>query len=195
MITIELDPKYHIWEAALTRDERPILKGVYIHKDGYMIATNGFILACIPCNINIDEDEVFENCIVPADIFKKVNGKRELNINLKEKTVKLFIDKNLNSYIGSSLIEGKYPEYNHIIPSLDDLEPINHINLNYALYTSLCKAIGSDYPYLMFTKQNSSVLVVNPEDKAFGLIMPVILKKLNEEILTYITNFSKDKNE
>ena len=69
MINIELALEYQIWEAALKDDTRQVMQGIYINSKGYMIASDGYILACVPCNIRVDSDN-FSSVIIPSDIFK-----------------------------------------------------------------------------------------------------------------------------
>jgi len=180
MITIELEPEYHIWEAAEKQgySEGEVLKGIYINSKGYMVATNGFIFACVPCTIK-DEGEQFESVIIPSDIFKPSKEKQIIKIDLNNNLVHLYKG---NTYIVANLLDGPYPDFQNFTPKYSDFHPTPCVTLNPGYYSMLGKAIGMNKQGINLMFSNSTgALFARGSNKAWGLIMPMFSASTTEE--------------
>jgi len=112
----------HTVFSAATGGTRPILSGVYMHAEKdilKMVATDSFRLAEKKTKL-LKKTEKPTECIVPVRTFLELN--RILAAKFKKEPVDIHISKNqiLFSLDGveliSRLIEGKFPDYEKIIP-------------------------------------------------------------------------------
>lgn len=107
--------------AASTNVSRPVLSGVYFHVDGgemKMVATDSYRLAERKISLDKKIEGKFD-CIVPAKTIGEL-GKITNHTEVKEVQVGLSKNQVLfkvgNVELVSRLIEGKFPEYDRIIP-------------------------------------------------------------------------------
>jgi hypothetical protein len=176
MITIELNPEYHIWEVTTKYETRPVLQGIYVNPKGYMVAADGYMMACVPCKIVGLEDPI----IIPKSIFKTSKRKHTLWIDIEKQTVETVLDN--GSYIKDTLISGTYPDFQSMLPKYIEFQSAPHITLNPALYSKLGNAIGLNKQgiLLMLTK-TSGPCFAKGLDGAWGMIMPIFRVAIEEK--------------
>ena len=64
IVTVKMDTSYEPWRACAKDNGRPVLAGVYVDPKGYLVATNGFILAVVPAKVK--GSKAFTGAILPA---------------------------------------------------------------------------------------------------------------------------------
>lgn len=178
--TIELPVKdmaeaieYTVFSAATTAT-RPILAGVYMKAEKNnikMVATDSFRLAEKTIKLQKKNDQNIE-CIIPARTL--VETGRILNVAQKDETVAINVSKNQIMFsIGgteliSRLIEGKFPDYEKIIPrtTRTKLEaPINHLSLATKRVTLFARENNNS---IKLTATNDGKLQISTDETSLG---------------------------
>lgn len=171
-------------EAAANDQTRPVLTGVYVDPKGILVASDGFILAAVPCELRGTVPKDFDGCIIPANIVKAATGQKggiaipfsiEVDLDAKRATAR---DRNGDSVSGD-LIDGSYPRWRALIPAPKTLGKSERLVHTVGLEVKLAKAIGAEALVLLPGKQPSSPTVVVPLDSSlasFGIIMPLFIK-------------------
>ncbi len=104
--------------AAASKDIRYYLNGVFFSpRKGHAVATDGHMLIVIKLPEIIDSDDV----IIPIDVCKLATKKVEdVYVNFDKNTI------TCKTYeLGFKPIDGRFPDYSKVIPSLDDLGEAN----------------------------------------------------------------------
>jgi DNA polymerase-3 subunit beta len=177
-------PTARIEEAAAEKDIRYYLNGVYVDAErGRLVATDGHILAC-----HVHEPNGQKSAIVPIDVVKaaRVGGRKatlEIRAVTEEHTNQPMFEAT-NGRTGAVLrnqpIDGKFPEYQRVIPEKPAGEPT--ITLNAELLVRLQRAL-SEKPAsesgvkLWITDDKHAAIYVETTDHAetgaVGVIMPM----------------------
>ena len=145
-------------EYATSKDEtRKVLNSVYIRKENeshFAYATNGKILAKVPCKIE-DKELALGNSIKADDLkFQRSNPN---NKKVDER------------YCALSPLPEAFPDVDAVMPKGDG---IIKIKLDTSLLSDLAKALGRDILTLEIFAEDKAVRVTTIEADSLGLIMP-----------------------
>ncbi len=108
--------------AASTNTTRPVLSGVFLKSSGdtlKLVATDSYRLAEKSVKINSDSKEDI-SCIIPAKTMHELgkilskSNEKEVKVNISKNQVMFVVD---GIELISRLIEGKFPDYEKIIPT------------------------------------------------------------------------------
>lgn len=71
-INVEFDQESRVWEAAASKDTRPILQQVllrYVKGQWWLIATDGFVLAMVPATVTRERSDESAGAVMPERTF------------------------------------------------------------------------------------------------------------------------------
>lgn len=183
---ITFNRQLQVWKAADDMDIRPVLSGVYVDPEGWLVAANGFILAAVPAKIEAEEEDLLSSgdLIIPAKVFPQwIKGLgrtvSEVTVNVRGDTATApakIQGVSSDVQLSTSLIPGSFPKWRTLIPKTKGA-PVRHWSFNPDLLKQLYAAIGLvGVPGVLSTAGKTHPLLVAGEDGAFGLIMPIFFK-------------------
>jgi DNA polymerase III sliding clamp (beta) subunit (PCNA family) len=172
-------PEAKIELAASNEESRYTLRAVQINKETKQaIATNGHILAVVPCEMS-DEDHTG---LISPDSIKQIRAmqKRSKGVPVNVLVNGKATATGTNEKAEFELVVGQFPRVDAVIPKGEGYEGECTIALNADLLLQLAKAIGArnyngqHIVKLWVKDRSSSVLVKTSENvDAVGVIMPV----------------------
>lgn len=163
-------------------DVRYYLNGIYLDKEGFIVATDGHRLIVIECDQCKDLKESIIIKIYGKLLVKSRNCKFSfIDENSGYITTKDKLDQETDQILKFKVIYGKFPDYKRVIPK-GNPKQISSIGLNIE-YLELCsdalKDLGLKVPSceMVFYGRDKSVLmkVKAPKHKVKMVIMPVRL--------------------
>jgi len=179
---MKFNEKYKIEKAVTTDKLRPAMCEIQIDKDGkQLVATNGHILAMIPCEIAEADiarrirPDVITKARKAEKSLPKYQRTDKINLNNANATVTLAD----SSIVPNSICEDNYPNWQAVIPKIEESE---EIALNVELLDRLTDAIGTKSIKIVFdTKHKTQGMKVYPlndgDNNAWGLLMPLRIKE------------------
>jgi len=179
-IEIQMESGFQPWLAAAREDNRPVLQGVWIDPKGYMVASDGSILAVVPCKIT-GAPRSFPGALVPADFVKGAAKNRKgvpvwwplLTLDMTANTATREVSSS-SERVTVDLIAGTFPNWRQIIPARRDLGAQRIKTYDPNLLSKVSGAIGANFPHVYFHKNSGPAVVTGSQDKAFGLLSPVV---------------------
>lgn len=184
-LLITFDRKYQPWQATDLASPRPSLAGVLIDPAGYLVATNGFILAIVPCTIT-GEWQHSKDTLVPAwwlKIIAEASTGPAVSFTVQDGKARFTQDERV-----VSLVDATFPRWHKLFVPIG--KPDTHVTLDPRLLSRLAAALGvSGQSTLLFTNGPLAAIYVAPLDsEALGLLMPmsqpVDLERLQKRIST-----------
>ncbi len=176
--------------AVAPTNTRPELAGIYLNKQGEtltMASTDSYRLAekKIRLDLSNNQNEEDLEVIIPAKtmqtlqrIIQDKDKDMEIEKNNQQDEVKIFISENqvLFTYkdneIISRLIEGKYPDYQQIIPT--DFKTVININKN-----ELIRAIKATS---LFSQSGTNDINIETKESSKDLIISCLTSKFGESV-------------
>lgn len=168
-LTVTFDRRYRPWEASDIPSSTVAFMGVLVDPQGYLVATDGFILACVPCAITGEHDGT--DVLVPAWWLKAIaEASTSSNIMFTVQDGKARFAEDERT---TTLVKGKAVRWRTTL--VDIGKPDTHATIDPRLLTRLAAALGtSSECSLVFTNGPSAALYVAPPgSKALGLLMPM----------------------
>jgi len=180
-VVVGFQAEHRIYEAVSSEKDnsRPILGGVFVDPAGYLVATNGYIMAVCPFTMvegsTLPKD--FTGCVLPADVLKagyQANPKSgawiPLHLDLETKTV--FTGNKTGGSSTGDFIPGTFPLWREFIPEKASLGNRKAQNYNVDYLSRLFLATGLGKTGQVQLKDDFGGLVVGT-DGAFGIQMSV----------------------
>ena len=176
-ILVTLKPDYCIWEATAVGEPFSVRTGVYLDPEGWMVATDGYILAAVPCKIN---GPLAQGLVIPARFLAAISETfnedtpKPLALEIRTKGSAAVVSHvNHDTIMTTTPVRSAYPNWRNLIPPLTNMsQPHTQIMYNPALVTRLGAAIGVKTPLIVLS-QGYDPSIVPGLDGAFGLLMPV----------------------
>ena len=174
---VTLDTMYAPWLATADEDDpRPILTCVHIDPAGYAVASNGYLLAVVPCQIQpgLASDGVFDGVNIPAPLLKSAAAiaKRRKNPSYEIAIAK---DQARSEFVGggvwADLMPETYPNWRGLLPT--EIGVSSSKAVDPALAVTLNKAVGGSGPLRWVSGPGLSALVMWGYEGSFGLVMPL----------------------
>jgi len=178
-------------EKASDRSLKPALLGIWIDPKGYLVASDGFVLAVVPCKIT-GAPRSFPGALVPADFVKAAAAKKRhnwpawwplLKLDLVANTAIREVPNGERAVV--DLITGTFPNWRQLIPARKQLGKQRNTVYDPGLLVKVTGAIAGNNPTVFFSKDTGPAVVVGQEEKAFGLIMPVLNNPTRESKLRF----------
>jgi hypothetical protein len=178
-------PKLH--ECASIDKLRPNLQHVFVdYKNGYFVATSGFILAAVPFHFFKSDNFDFGSGTadyIPAKAWKELSKPTTTRASFDGNTIKIW-DKSGTSSIYECLTAkevGNFPFWTRVIPSIkdvsEDLEAYTrYTSINPRYLVKLSDALGYDakhYVLPILGTGSGKAYITATEDGLIGLLMPV----------------------
>lgn len=177
---VQFNKQYQPWQA-VDADAIGSLAHVFVDPEGWLVATDAYILAAVPCEIS-DAPEGFAGCLVGAD-FLKAAAKATKKLSV----VPLDIDLNRLIATTSDIMhllppQSRFPTWRRAIPPVvgpaDEHECTPYIAYNPWLYCRVALAIGVEKDSLAPMCLAARCVAGDPrigiltDGAAIGLIMP-----------------------
>jgi len=191
LIEIQMSNGFQPWLAAAKEDHRPVLQGVFVDPKGHLVASDGFALVVVPCKVT-GAPRSFQGALVPADFVKAAAAKKRHNWPAWWPLLKLDLAANTairevpnGEQASVKLIAGTFPNWRQTIPARKQLGRQKNTVFTPGLLAKVAGAIAANNPTVFLSKDNGPAVMVGQEEKAFGLIMPVLGNPTRESKLRF----------
>jgi len=161
--------------AAPLTDGRHILSHVLVEPQGIMVATNGYAIAVVPCEITWSQDEERRDLVIPASLFQLAaeatlerSPTEHLSIGEKDATV------TLREYraVGDLWTDTEFPIWRKLFPDTAQVA-LDRQTIGSELSLALSLALGTTALTYVFTGLEKPILVLPLDSRGIGCIMPV----------------------
>ena len=180
---VSLDALYRPWlVAADSEDPRVVLTGVYLDPAGWAVASDGFVVAVVPAQVQpgILQTEPFSGAIVPAGFLKAAHAAAKKR-KLERVEVSIIGSRARYEVPGGGawcdLLDFAYPLWRALVPAkCASSKNVNGVNPDLA--AKVGEAIGgSVFRWISGTDDNAPFVMTGPDGESFGLVMPMLVNR------------------
>lgn len=200
---ITFDSDHQVWKAAEEVSYRLAMASVYLDHEGWLVASDGFILAVVPVKIEYDGDEDnTKDILIPASVFPtwakaatRVKPEITIHVNDGSATARTRVGKDqTEAKVSIPLTAVPFPHWRHLIPESAG-QPIPYACFDPRLVTRLCAAIGLTAAGKAAIIHSSGLRgpgVIQGDSGAFGVIMPIFVE---DQDIAWILNLRRERIE